>query len=331
MRELLAHDKGLLAIDESVMTCNQRFAAIGIPETTEERRAYRELLVCTPRLDESISGAILFDETIHQRTLDGVPFVTVLTNAGIIPGIKVDTGRRAMPRHRGETLTHGLVGLGGRLVEYAELGARFAKWRAAFSIGDTTPSRNCVSANAQSLARYAKLCQDMGIVPIVEPEVLMEGTHSLQRCFDVTHDVLGTVFAALHEHDVALEAMLLKPNMVLPGLTCVTQDSVHDVSGATLECLLHVVPHDVAGITFLSGGQSPALASARLNAMNSETGEDLPWPLSFSFGRALQQPALQTWSGRDDEVGAAQLALEHRARCNRAARKGEYTPGMEQP
>lgn len=330
-KELVANDKGLLAMDESTKTCNKRFVALGISPTLDQRRAYRELLVSAPSLGESISGAILYDETIRQHTTEGVPFTTVLVDAGIIPGIKVDAGTVDMANHPGEKLTHGLDGLRERLAAYSELGARFAKWRAVFSITDTTPSRACVSASADSLAHYAILCQEMGLVPIVEPEVLMKGTHSLQRCHDVTEDVLRTVFAALLDHGVALDAMLLKPNMVIAGLSCATQSSVDDVALATVGCLRATVPDTVAGIAFLSGGQAATLASARLNAMNLPSKSSLPWPLAFSFGRALQQPALALWRGEASNVSAAQIALVQRARCNRAARQGIYGAAMEQP
>lgn len=330
-QELVASDKGLLAMDESVATCNQRFAALGIAETIESRRAYRELLVTTPGLGSSISGVILFDETIRQRTTDGVAFTSVLNDAGIIVGIKVDQGKEALFGSKGETITQGLDGLRTRLVEYAELGAHFAKWRAVFTIGDSTPSARCVEENAQALAHYAALCQEMGLVPIVEPEVLMDGSHSMQRCRDVTENVLGAVFTALQDQGIALDAMLLKPNMVLPGLSCATQNSLEEVANATERCLLATVPENVAGITFLSGGQSGELASARLNAMNTSTSSRPPWPLAFSFGRALQQPGLAIWRGEKANVVRAQRALIHRARCNRAARRGEYSPAMETP
>jgi len=328
-KELVAGGKGLLAMDESTKTCNKRFAVLGIPQTVELRRVYRELLVTTPGLGESISGAILYDETIRQSTTSGESFVSVLNQAGIVPGIKVDTGTVEMDGHPAERVTNGLDGLHERLAEYTSLGARFAKWRATFSIGDGRPSRACIEANASSLARYAALCQEMGFVPIVEPEVLMTGSHSIQRCHDVSEEVLYRVFVALNDHDVALDAMLLKPNMALPGLSCPTQESLDEVAKATLHCLMGTVPDDVAGITFLSGGQSPELASARLNAMNLPTSEALPWPLAFSFGRALQQPTLNIWHGDESNVIGAQLELAQRARCNRAARQGEYSEALE--
>jgi fructose-bisphosphate aldolase class I len=326
---LLAGDKGLLAIDESISTCNKRFAELGIPQTAEARRAYRELIVTTPGLAESISGVILFDETIRQKTNDGAPFAIAVTEAGIVPGIKVDTGAKDMAGHPGEKITEGLDGLRDRLVEYSRMGARFAKWRAVFTIGEGIPSRSCVETNAQALARYAGLCQEAGLVPIVEPEVLSEGEHSLERCSAVTEEVLRTVFNQLYAQRVLLEGMILKPNMVLPGLTSPGQEAVEEVADATVKCLLRSVPAAVPGVAFLSGGQTGPLASARLNAMNVRFRSRLPWALTFSFGRAIQQPALDIWRGEKANRPAAQMALVHRARCNRAARRGEYTPAME--
>ena len=328
-RALVADDKGLLAIDESNPTCNKRFAAAGIPQTEEARRAYRELIVPTPGLAESISGLILYDETIHQQATDGTPLVKVIIDAGIIPGIKVDTGAKPLAGHPGETITEGLDGLHERLADYAGLGARFAKWRAVISIGDGVPSRACIEANAQALARYAALCQEAGIVPVVEPDVLMAGDHSLQRCAEVTEDVLRAVFSQLYLQGVALEGMILKPSMVLPGLASATQQTVDEVADATVTCLLRAVPAALPGIAFLSGGQPAELASARLNAMNARYRARLPWALAFSFARAIQQPALEIWRGEEANVSAAQRALAHRARCNRAARRGEYTAAME--
>ena len=292
-RKLVACDKGLLAMDESTQTCDKRFAKAGIPQTEETRRAYRELLITTPGLGDSISGAILYDETIRQRKEDGTPFVTVITDAGIIPGIKVDTGAKDMAAYPGEKITEGLDGLRERLTEYFRMGARFAKWRAVFALSGRLPSASCIQANAQALARYAALCQEAGLVPVVEPEVLMDGDHSLQRCGEITEEVLRIVFNHLYTQRVSLEAMILKPNMVLPGLTCAKQDAVDVVAEATVNCLLRAVPAAVPGIAFLSGGQSCELASARLNAMNARANSRLPWGLAFSFGRALQQPALQ--------------------------------------
>jgi fructose-bisphosphate aldolase class I len=326
---LVAGDKGLLAMDESNPTCNRRFARLGIPQTEEARRAWRELIVTTPGLGEGISGAILFDETIRQQKKDGTPFVEVLTDAGIIPGIKVDIGETDMAGHPGEQITEGLDGLRDRLAEYAQLGARFAKWRAALAVGAGIPSRGCIEANAQALARYAALCQEAGLVPVVEAEVLMDGAHTLQRSGEVTTEVLRPVFDQLCTQGVTLEGMLVKPNMVLPGLACPTQETVDEVADATVRCLLRVVPAAVPGIAFLSGGQSAELASARLNAMNVRFKSRMPWALAFSFSRAIQQPALEIWRGNEANVLKAQKALDHRARCNQAARRGDYSAAME--
>jgi fructose-bisphosphate aldolase class I len=328
-RSLIAGDKGLLAMDESTPTCNRRFARLGIPQTEEARRAYRELLITTPRLGDCISGAILYDETIRQQKCDGTSFVKALREAGIIPGIKVDTGAKDLAGHPGEQITEGLDGLRGRLVEYFGLGARFAKWRAVITVGDGIPSLGCIEANAQSLARYAALCQEAGIVPVVEAEVLMEGEHTLERSRKITEGVLRTVFQALYSQRVALEGMLLKPNMVLPGLACPKQSTLDEVADTTVECLLRAVPAAVPGIAFLSGGQSGELASARLNAMNIRFKSRLPWALSFSFARAIQKPALEIWRGDPAHVRAAQNALYHRAVCDKAARRGEYDGAME--
>ena len=328
-RTLVAGDKGLLAMDESNPTCNKRFARVGIPQTEEARRGYRELIVTTPGLGESISGAILYDETIRQRKKDGTPFVKVLVDAGIIPGIKVDTGAKDMAGFPGEKVTEGLDGLRDRLAEYSRMGARFAKWRAVIAVGDGIPSGGCIDANAHALARYAAVCQEAGLVPIVEPEVLMDGEHTLERCREVTEEVLRTVFNQLHLQRVMLEGMILKPNMVLPGLACPQQQAVDEVADATVRCLLRTVPAAVPGIAFLSGGQSGELASARLNAMNVRFKSRLPWALAFSFARAIQQPALEIWQGKEAHVLAAQQALYHRASCDRAARRGEYNAAMD--
>ena len=296
-KKMVADDKGLLAMDESNPTCNKRFAKLGIPQTEQARRAYRELIVTTPGLGESISGAILYDETIRQQKKDGTLFVKVLTDAGIIPGIKVDTGAKDLAGHPGEKITEGLDGLRDRLKEYFQMGARFAKWRAVIRVGGGIPSRGCIEANAQALARYAALCQEAGLVPVVEPEVLMDGEHTLDRCCKVTEEVLRTVFSQLYRQGVTLEGMILKPNMVLPGSTCPKQDAVDEVADATVRCLLRSVPAAVPGIAFLSGGQSAELASARLNAMNVRFKSRMPWALAFSFARAIQQPALEIWRG----------------------------------
>jgi fructose-bisphosphate aldolase class I len=329
VKALFASDKGLLAMDESNPTCNKRFASLGIPQTVEARRAYRELIVTTPQLGECIGGAILYDETIRQRKSDGTPFITVLIEAGIIPGIKVDAGAKELAGHPGEKVTEGLDGLRGRLAEYSKMGARFAKWRAVIAIGDGIPSWGSIEANAHALARYAALCQEAGLVPVVEPEVLMDGEHSLEQCYKVTDELLRTVFSQLFAQRVMLEGMILKPNMVLPGLACTRQETVDEVADATVRCFLRAVPAAVPAIAFLSGGQSPELASARLNAMNLRFKSRLPWAVAFSFSRAIQQPALEIWKGQDNNVVAAQEALYHRARCNQAARRGEYGAAME--
>src|SRR6202162_1063786 len=304
-RAMVAEDKGLLAMDESTPTCNKRFEKVGIPQTEETRRSYRELIVTTPGLGEFISGIILYDESIRQSK-------------------KVDTGAKDMAGHPREKITEGLDGLGDRLKEYFQMGARFAKWRAVITIGDGIPSRGCIEANSHALARYASLCQEAGLVPIVEPEVLMDGEHTLEQCCEVTEEVLRAVFNQLYTQRVTLEGMILKPNMVLPGLTCPKQEAVDDVADATVRCLLRAVPAAVPGIAFLSGGQPSELASARLNAMTVRFKSRMPWALAFSFARAIQQPALEIWQGKEANVLAAQQALYHRARCNRAARSGEY-------
>jgi fructose-bisphosphate aldolase class I len=326
---LVAGDKGLLAMDESDPTCDKRFAKLGIPQTVEARRIYRELIITTPGLGECISGAILYDETIRQQKKDGTPFIKVITDAGIIPGIKIDAGAKDMAAHPGEKITEGLDGLRDRLAEYSHMGARFAKWRAVIALGDGIPSRGCIEANAHALARYAALCQEAGLVPVVEPEVLMEGEHTLERCGEATEEVLRTVFNQLYVQRVMLGGMILKPNMVLPGLSCPRQETVDKVADATVRCLLRAVPAAVPGIAFLSGGQSGELASARLNAMNVRFKSQLPWAVAFSFARAIQQPALEIWRGDESNVFAAQQALYHRAKCNTAARRGTYDAAME--
>jgi fructose-bisphosphate aldolase class I len=329
VRMLMADHKGLLAMDESTPTCDKRFASLGTPTTLEMRRAYRELLVTAPGLGDSISGAILYEETLGQRTRAGVAFTEVIQAAGIVVGIKVDMGAKPLALHAGEQVTEGLDGLRERLADYAKQGARFAKWRAVITIGDDLPSRSALAANAHALARYAALCQEAGIVPIVEPEVLMDGEHTLARCAEVTEQALHAVFEQLYRQGVLAEGMLLKPNMVLPGLKCTRQDSVEAVADATVTTLLRAVPAAVGGVAFLSGGQSAELASARLNAMNVRAAGRLPWPLAFSYARAIQQPALERWRGDDANVAAAQQALVHRAQCNRAARAGQYSAAME--
>jgi len=330
-RTLLSNDRGLLAMDESTPTCDRRFAALGIAQTVEMRRAYRDLIVTTPRLAESIGGAILYDETIRQQTLAGVPFASALQQAGIVPGIKVDTGSKALAGFSGEEVTEGLDGLRERLAAYVGLGARFAKWRAVIRIGDDTPTGGGLLANAHALARYAALCQEAGLVPIVEPEVLMDGDHDLQRCRDVTEETLHVVFAQLHAQRVRLEGMLLKPNMVLPGKDCADQSDTVSIAAATVGTLLRCVPAAVPGVAFLSGGQTAALASERLNAMNATYRSRLPWALTFSFARAIQDPAMKAWRGNTANVPAAQQALAHRAACNRAARRGRYDVARDAP
>jgi len=328
-KALVIGDKGLLAMDESNVTCNKRFSLLGIPQNEETRCAYREMIVSTPGLNESISGAILYDETIRQQMKDGTPIVKALIDTGIIAGIKVDMGAKELAGHPGEKITEGLDGLRDRLKEYVQMGVRFAKWRAVITIGHGIPHLACIEANAHALARYAALCQEVGLVPIVEPEVLMEGDHSLQLCFEITEKVLRSVFNQLYIQEIILEGIILKPNMVLPGLSCSNQESLEKIADATVHCLLQSVPAAVPGIAFLSGGQSSELASARLNAMNVRFRSQLPWALSFSFARAIQQPALEIWQGKDSNVVKAQQALYHRAKCNQAARRGEYNTLLE--
>ncbi len=321
---LVADDKGLLALDESNPTCNKRFAKYGIPQTEEMRHSYRELIVTTEGLGEFIGGAILYDETIRQKKRDGTPLINLIIGAGIIPGIKVDAGVKEMAGHPGEQICEGLDGLRARLAEYSQLGARFAKWRAVITIGTGIPSRGCIEANAHTLARYAALCQEAGLVPVVEPEVLMDGDHTMERCRQVSEEVLHSVFDQLYRQRVILEGMILKASMVLPGLSCPQQETTIEVAEATVKCLMRVVPAAVPGITFLSGGQSAELASERLNAMNIRFKSRSPWALAFSFARAIQQPAWEIWQGKEANVAAAQQALLHRAKCNRDARRGEY-------
>ena len=328
-KALVDNCKGLLAMDESLPTCNKRFARLGIQETAELRCAYREMLITTAGLNKSISGVILFDETIRQHLKDGTPFIQAVTDKGIIPGIKVDAGTVVMAGHPDEKITEGLDNLRDRLKEYAKMGLKFAKWRAVITIGKDIPTTACIEANAHALARYAALCQEEGIVPIVEPEVLMDGAHTMARCFEVTEQVLHVVFNQLYKQGVVLEAMILKPNMIVPGLDCPTQESVEEVADATVKCLLRTVPAAVPGIAFLSGGQSSELASARLNAMNVRFKTRIPWELSFSYGRAIQQPALEIWHGEEINVLKAQKALNQRATFNSAARRGEYIDEIE--
>lgn len=322
-RALVTHGKGILAADESHGTIEKRFKAIGVESTEATRLAYREMLFTTPGLGEFISGVILFDETLRQKGADGTPLVEALNRQGIIPGIKVDKGAKALAGFPGEKITEGLDGLRERLAEYAKLGARFTKWRAVITVGPTIPTRTCLEANALALARFAALSQEASLVPIVEPEVLMDGDHMIERHFEVTEAALKHVFHALYEHHVRLEAMLLKPNMVLSGKDSAQRADVAHVAEMTLRCMLRGVPAAVPGIVFLSGGQSDVDATRHLNALN-KLGK-APWELSFSFGRALQAPALKAWKGFGSNGDAAQAALHHRARCNSAARFGNYT------
>jgi fructose-bisphosphate aldolase, class I len=326
-RALVAEGKGILAADESSGTIKRRLDRVNVPSTEENRRAYREVLFATPGIEAYISGIILYDETIRQKAADGTPFPALLTQRGIIPGIKVDKGTIDLPDFPGEKITEGLDGLRARLAEYRMLGARFTKWRAVITIGENIPTAYCLEANAHALARYAALSQEADLVPIVEPEVLMDGTHALERCEEVTTATLHSVFAQLLEHRVLYEGMLLKPNMVLPGQDSPQQASAEEVAEATIRCFRRVVPAAVPGIVFLSGGQSAEVATAHLNAMNA-MGEQ-PWQLSFSYGRALQGPVLEAWRGKAANTAEAQKFFYQRAKCNGAARYGKYTPEME--
>ncbi|HEX4023393.1 MAG TPA: class I fructose-bisphosphate aldolase [Steroidobacteraceae bacterium] len=325
---MVATDKGLLAADESTGTIKKRFDQIQLESTEEHRRSYRELLFTTPGVAQWISGVILYDETLRQATREGVPFAQYLTQLGILPGIKVDAGAKPLAAFPGETITEGLDGLRERLIEYHRLGARFAKWRAVIDIGEGIPTRGAIEANAQALARYAALCQEQDIVPIVEPEVLMDGAHTLERCEEVTDAVLAAVFERLERQRVWLEGMILKPNMVIPGKKCPARASAEQVAAATVRCLRRHVPAAVPGIMFLSGGQSPAEATAHLSLMNRIQG--LPWQLSFSYGRALQDAALAAWAGKPANFAAGQREFHKWARLNGLARSGGFQPGMEQ-
>lgn len=319
--------RGILAADESSPTIKKRFDSISLESTEEHRRTYREMLFTTENLGSYISGVILYDETLRQSCADGTSFASYLAEHGMLPGIKVDAGAKVLAGFPGEKITEGLDGLRDRLAEYAGLGAKFAKWRAVIDIADGIPTDYCIRANAQALARYAALCQEGGIVPIVEPEVLMDGAHDLARCEAVTGEVLSQVFRELHRHRVLLEGMVLKPNMVISGKKCPTQAGVEEVAEVTVRCLKRYVPGAVPGIAFLSGGQSDELATAHLNAMNA--AYTLPWNLTFSYGRALQAPALKAWGGRAEKLSAGQAALGLRARLNGLATHGEYSPEME--
>jgi fructose-bisphosphate aldolase, class I len=330
---LVVQGKGIIAMDESLGTCNKRFEKIGIPTTEENRRAYRELILTTPNFSDYISGAILFDETIHQATTSGTPFTQLMKEAGIIPGIKLDAGAKPLAVHPGEQVTEGLDGLRDRIAQYYEMGARFAKWRAVITIGDgddkSIPSPACIAANAHALARYAALCQEGGLVPIVEPEVLIDGNHTLERCYEVTEATLHQVFDQLYQQKVAFDRMILKPSMVISGADCATQAGVEEVATATVQCLLNTVPAAVPGIAFLSGGQSEVQASAHLNAMHTLFKDRLPWAVTFSYSRAIQKPALEYWKGDAANVTGAQKLLYHRAMCNGAASRGLYQAEME--
>ncbi|MEL7523516.1 MAG: class I fructose-bisphosphate aldolase, partial [Cyanobacteria bacterium J06553_1] len=328
-KSMVSEGKGILAMDESNGTCNKRFEALGIPTTEDSRRNYRELILTTPTLSDYISGPILYDETIRQSTKAGVPLLKVIADAGMLPGIKVDTGAKDFAGHPGEKVTEGLDGLAQRIAEYYQMGARFAKWRAVITIGNGLPSRACIEANAHGLARYAALCQAGGLVPIVEPEVLIDGNHSLERCYQVTDETLHAVFHQLYMQGVAYDQMILKPSMVVPGKDSGEKASVSAVAEATIRCLLKNVPATVAGIAFLSGGQTKEDSSAHLNEMNKQFGKQCPWPVTFSYARAIQQPALEHWSGEAGNVATAQQKLLHRAKCNSLASQGAYTSDLE--
>ncbi len=326
---MAAPGKGILAADESTGTIGKRFESIQVENIEEHRRAYRDLLFLTRGLGDHISGVILYDETLRQKSADGTTFVNLLAANGILPGIKVDTGAKDLARCPGETVTEGLDNLPKRCADYVKLGAKFAKWRAVINIGRDLPSATCIAANAHALARYAAICQDAGLVPIVEPEVLMDGDHSIERCEEVTEWTLNAVYEALYLNRVVLEHSVLKPSMVISGKQCAKQASIDEVAARTVRVLKRTVPGAVAGIVFLSGGQSDEIATAHLNAMNQQFKGDLPWPLSFSYGRALQQPALKAWKGATGNVVAAQTALAHRARMNGLASLGRYAAELE--
>mgnify|MGYP002632867303 CR=1 FL=1 len=326
-RTMVAPGKGILAADESHGTITKRFQALGIESSEESRRRYREMFFSSSACAEHISGVILYDETIRQSATDGTPFPQYLKDRGILPGIKVDTGAKELAGHPGEKITEGLDGLRERLAEYYELGGRFAKWRAVITIGDGIPSRGCIEANAHGLARYAALCQEAGIVPIVEPEVLMDGRHTIDRCQEVTDATLEEVFSQLHHQRVLLEGVVLKPNMVISATDCPQQASVEEVATRTVETLRRFVPAAVPGIAFLSGGQSDRAATAHLDAMNRM--DDLPWQLTFSYGRALQAAAMKAWGGKEESLAAGAEAFSHRARMNSSARSGRYESSME--
>jgi fructose-bisphosphate aldolase class I len=322
--------RGILAADESTPTCTKRFDSIGVDSTEANRNAYRNMLFTTPGMEEFISGVILFDETLRQSTVkDGTLYPEYLRNLNIIPGIKVDKGAHNLSGTEGEKVTEGLDGLDARLKEYYELGARFAKWRAVITINEAEPSSTCVAANAHALARYAALCQENGIVPIVEPEILMDGSHTIEDSYVVTEEVLHSVFYELYAQNVLLEGMILKPNMVLSGYECSEQAPVDEVADMTVTVLKRCVPSAVPGIAFLSGGQSNENATAHLNAMNQILGSNSPWNLTYSYGRALQSSALDAWCGKEENVSTAQDAFYKRAKLNSLASKGDYSSDME--
>lgn len=325
---MVAPGKGILAMDESNGTCNKRFTKLGIETTEAKRREYRDMLLTTKGLPDFIGGAILFDETIHQSTLKGIPFPKYMQDVGIIPGIKVDTGAKELALRPGETVTEGLDGLRERLAAYYKIGARFAKWRAVITIGKGIPTDACIEANAHALARYAALCQEANIVPIVEPEVLMDGDHTIERSYKETEKTQLVVFDQLKRQGVALEGIILKPSMVISGADCPTQASIKQVAEETIRCLLKTVPREVPGIAFLSGGQSDEDATAHLNAMHN-LGKKLPWALSFSYGRALQHASMTAWAGKPENVPVAQKILHHRGKLNGAAALGKYSEKME--
>jgi len=329
-RELVALGKGILAADESTGTIGKRFRAVGIESTEETRRRYRQLLFTTEGAGEYLSGVILFDETIRQKADDGTPFPEVLKDRGIVPGIKVDKSTVDLPLAPGEKLTQGLDGLRERLAEYRDLGARFAKWRAVIAIGEGIPTGRCIDANAHALALYAAYSQEGGLVPIVEPEVLIDGDHSIERCYDATERTLHATFDYLYEYGVEPSGLLLKPNMVVSGKEAPEQASVEEVARVTVECLLRSVPAAVPGIVFLSGGQSVKRATAHLNEMNRMYEGRLPWELSFSYARALQEPPMEIWGGKEENVEKAQKAFLHRLKMNGAARSGSYSEEMEE-
>jgi fructose-bisphosphate aldolase class I len=328
-RAMVAPGKGILAADESTGTIGKRFDGISVENIEENRRAYRDMLFATRGLGDHISGVILYDETLRQKAADGRPFVEVLNKAGVLPGIKVDAGAKPLAFCPGETVTEGLDNLPKRCAEYVKLGAKFAKWRAVIDIGRDIPTSTCIAANAHALARYAAICQEAGLVPIVEPEVLMDGDHTIDRCEEVTEWTLNAVYDALYLNRVVLEHSVLKPSMVISGKKCPKQAPVDEVAARTVRVLKRTVPAAVAGIAFLSGGQSDEVATAHLNSMNAQFKGELPWPLSFSYGRALQQASLKAWKGQAANVPAAQAALAHRARMNGLAALGRYSADLE--